>query len=90
MVGVGYKASLEDNMLNFRLGYSHPIILSIPSNVQAKVINQSKIVLTGPDYQQITQFAALIRSKRPPEPYNGKGVFVDNEQIQRKEGKKSK
>lgn len=90
MVGVGYKASLEDYMLNFRLGYSHPIILPIPSNVQAKVINQSKIVLTGPDYQQITQFAALIRSKRPPEPYNGKGVFVDNEQIQRKEGKKSK
>ena len=44
----------------------------------------------GPDYQQLTQFAAIIRSKRPPEPYNGKGVFVDNEQIQRKEGKKSK
>lgn len=76
--------------MNFRLGYSHPIILAIPNNIQARVVNQNKIILSGPDYQQITQFAAIIRSKRPPEPYNGKGVFVDNEQIQRKEGKKSK
>ena len=76
--------------MNFRLGYSHPIIFTIPANIQARVINQNKIVLVGPDYQQLTQFAAIIRSKRPPEPYNGKGVFVDNEQIQRKEGKKSK
>lgn len=64
--------------------------MHVPSNIQARVVNQNKIILTGPDYQQLTQFAALIRSKRPPEPYNGKGVFVGNEQVQRKEGKKSK
>ena len=89
-MGVGYKAAMEDNFLNFRLGYSHPIILTIPKGIQAKIINHNKVILMGPDYQQLTQFAAIIRSKRPPEPYNGKGVFVDNEQIQRKEGKKSK
>jgi large subunit ribosomal protein L6 len=76
--------------INFRLGYSHPIIMLIPPNVNANVVNQNKIVLKGPDYQQLTQFAAQIRSKRPPEPYNGKGVFVDNEKVIRKEGKKSK
>jgi large subunit ribosomal protein L6 len=64
--------------------------MDIPHNVKAKVPNSSKVLLSGPDYQQLTQFAAKIRSNRPPEPYNGKGVFIDNEQIQRKEGKKSK
>ena len=72
------------------MGYSHSIIFTVPNNIKSRIINQNKIILTGPDYQQLTQFAALIRSKRPPEPYNGKGVFVDNEKIQRKEGKKSK
>ena len=64
--------------------------MDIPQNIRARVLSPNKIVLTGPDYQQLTQFAAIIRSKRPPEPYNGKGVFIDNEQVQRKEGKKSK
>ena len=56
--------------------------MDIPHNVKAKVPNSSKVLLSGPDYQQLTQFAAKIRSNRPPEPYNGKGVFIDNEQIQ--------
>lgn len=64
--------------------------MEIPENIQARILGQNKIILIGPDYQRLTQFASIIRSKRPPEPYNGKGVFVDNEQIQRKEGKKSK
>ena len=90
MVGVGYKVAIEGQSLNFRLGFSHPIIIEIPEGIKVRLISPTKLIITGPDYQQITQFAAKIRSKRPPEPYNGKGVFVDNEQIIRKEGKKSK
>lgn len=90
MVGVGYKAAIEGNSINLRVGYSHPIILPIPESIQARVVNQTKIVLTGPNLQQVTQFAAKIRSHRPPEPYNGKGIFVDGETVIRKEGKKTK
>lgn len=64
--------------------------MEIPDGVKVRLVSPTRIILIGPDYQQITQFAAKIRSKRPPEPYNGKGVFVDDEQIIRKEGKKSK
>ncbi len=90
LVGVGYKAAVEENTINLRVGHSHPIILSIPENIQARVVNQTKIVLNGPDLQQVTQFAAKIRAHRPPEPYNGKGIFVDGETVIRKEGKKTK
>ena len=90
LVGVGYKAAIEGNSINLRVGFSHPIILPIPPHIQARVVNQTKIVLNGPDYQQVTQFAAKIRNYRPPEPYNGKGIFVDGETVIRKEGKKTK
>ncbi len=74
-----------------RVGYSHPVILPIPENITAKVVNnQTKIILNGPDFQQVTQFAAKIRANRPPEPYNGKGIFVNGETVIRKEGKKAK
>lgn len=90
-MGVGYKAAIEGNSINLRVGFSHPVLLPIPEHIQARITNnQTKIVLTGPDYQQVTQFAAKIRSYRPPEPYNGKGIFVDGETVIRKEGKKAK
>lgn len=76
--------------LNLRLGYSHPVILPVPNGIQAKSISQTKLILSGADYQKLTQFAAKIRAFRPPEPYNGKGIFVDDEKVIRKEGKKSK
>jgi len=62
----------------------------VPNGIKAKALSQTKLVLHGSDYQKLTQFAAKIRSFRPPEPYNGKGIFVNDEKIIRKEGKKSK
>jgi large subunit ribosomal protein L6 len=95
LVGVGYKVALDGTgpnaaAINLRVGYSHPVIMPVPAGIQVKVPIPTKLVLIGADYHQLTQFAANIRSKRPPEPYNGKGIFVDNEKIVRKEGKKSK
>ncbi len=87
---MGYRATIEDNFLNLRVGYSHQIKILIPENIKVAVPIQTKILLSGIDWQKITQFAALIRSKRPPEPYNGKGIFVGDEVVLRKEGKKTK
>lgn len=88
LVGVGYKVVLEDNRLVLKVGFSHNIGLDIPAGITAKCPTPTKIVLNGCDLQKVTQFAALVRSKRPPEPYNGKGIFVNEETVKRKEGKK--
>lgn len=89
-MGVGYKAALSEDKrsLILKVGYSHDIIIPIPNDIQITVPMMSKIVLFGTNYQRISQFATKIRSHRKPEPYNGKGIFVDNETIMIKEGKK--
>ncbi|KAI9349876.1 ribosomal protein L6, alpha-beta domain-containing protein [Zopfochytrium polystomum] len=99
LVGVGYRATLEmpgkgDDAkgalprLSLKLGHSHPIVLTVPEGVVAKVPAPQRIVLQGIDLNKVTQFAADIRKWRPPEPYNQKGVFVGDETIKKKEGKK--
>ena len=86
--GVGFKAVMKGNVVDLALGYSHPIAYELPPNVTAKVDDQTKITLTGPDKQTVGLAASEIRSFYPPEPYKGKGVRYADEQIIRKEGKK--
>ncbi|MGB0181951.1 MAG: 50S ribosomal protein L6 [Candidatus Puniceispirillales bacterium] len=86
--GVGYRAQMQGNKLVLALGYSHPVEMDVPAEVKASVENNTLIKLSSHDKQVLGQFAAEIRSKRPPEPYKGKGVRYENEQILRKEGKK--
>jgi large subunit ribosomal protein L6 len=88
MVGVGYRALIEDEKLSLKVGVSHPILLEIPQGVQVTIPAPQRIVLTGIDWPVITQFAAKIREFRKPEPYNQKGIFVGDETIKKKEGKK--
>lgn len=84
--GTGYRAELKGQQLVLHLGYSHPIEYNVPKGVNAK-IEGSKILLDSIDKQLIGQVAADVRSFRPPEPYNGKGVRFIGEQIRHKAGK---
>ncbi len=86
IVGVGWGAKVQGNKLVLSLGYCHPVELTIPAGLDVTV-ERSIVTIKGVDKQAVGQFAALARSKRPPEPYNGKGVKYVNEQIIRKEGK---
>lgn len=95
LVGVGYRASVEaqdaanqQQTLVLRLGYPRPLRIAIPAGMQCEVPAPTQIKLSGNDKAALAQLAAKIRSLRPPEPYNGKGVFVNSETIQRKEVKK--
>ncbi|MBI5885651.1 MAG: 50S ribosomal protein L6 [Deltaproteobacteria bacterium] len=90
IVGVGYKADVQGNVVNLALGYSHPVKYELPAGVQATVEKQTGIILKGPDKQMIGQVAANIRSLRPPEPYKGKGIKYSDEVVRRKAGKAGK
>ncbi|KAI8831821.1 ribosomal protein L6, alpha-beta domain-containing protein [Chytriomyces cf. hyalinus JEL632] len=88
LVGVGYRAALEDQKVFLKLGHSHPITVNVPQGVDVNVPAPQRLILRGIDLQVVSQFAANIRKHRPPEPYNQKGVFVGDETIKKKEGKK--
>ncbi|KAI9310706.1 ribosomal protein L6, alpha-beta domain-containing protein [Dichotomocladium elegans] len=90
LVGVGYRGTLENNNrdLSLKLGYSHPVVMEIPEGVTAALPQPNRVVLQGTDLQQITEFAAKIQRWRKPEPYNQKGIFINDETIKKKEGKK--
>ena len=88
--GVGYKATKQGNQLVLNLGYSHQIFFKEPENITFDVPQADKIIVRGIDKQQVGQLAAEIRSKRPPEPYLGKGVKYADEVIRRKTGKAGK
>ncbi len=90
VTGVGYRAALQGRALSLSLGYSHPIQYSLPDGIEATVDKQVAITLKGVDKRQVGQVAADIRAFRVPEPYKGKGVKYQNEQIVRKEGKSGK
>ncbi|MBQ3642023.1 50S ribosomal protein L6 [bacterium] len=90
IVGVGYRAAMQGNTLNLTLGYSHPIDIPAPQGVKIAVDQNTKITVTGPNKQIVGDIAALIRSKRPPEVYKGKGVKYEGEHIRRKAGKTGK
>ncbi|MGN0192114.1 MAG: 50S ribosomal protein L6 [Candidatus Gastranaerophilaceae bacterium] len=90
IVGVGYRAAMQGNTLNLQLGYSHPINIEAPEGIKMAVEANTKITVTGADKQVVGDLAALIRSKRPPEVYKGKGVKYEGEHIRRKAGKTGK
>ncbi len=85
--GVGYRAELQGNALNFSLGYSHPIRFPLPEGIKAEVERQTRITLRGSDKHLLGLTAARIRRLRPPEPYGGKGIKYAEEVIHRKAGK---
>jgi len=87
--GIGYKAFIENNILILKVGFSHNILIKIPSNI--KIINQANnLIFSSIDYIYLTQFVNYIKSYKKPEPYKGKGLLLKNEKIFKKEGKKSK
>ena len=88
--GVGYKASANNTGLTLNLGYSHPISLPTPNGIEVSVENNTVIHVKGIEKEKVGLFAQEIRSKRPPEPYKGKGVLYKGETIIRKVGKSSK
>jgi large subunit ribosomal protein L6 len=88
MVGVGYRALIEDGKLSLKIGVSHPVLMEIPKGVTVNVPAPQRIILEGDDWYTVTQFAANIRKMRKPEAYNQKGIFVGDETIKKKEGKK--
>lgn len=88
LIGVGYRAQAQGNVLNLSLGFSHPIVYKMPDGVAVQTPSQTEIVLTGSDKQAVGQVAAEIRAFRPPEPYKGKGVRYVGEVIVMKEAKK--
>ncbi len=87
IIGIGYRATVEGNRIQFNLGYSHPISLDLPQGVTASVAKNNVIKLAGIDKEKLGQTAAAIRRLRPPEPYKGKGIKYAGEYIQRKAGK---
>ena len=90
IVGVGYRAAMQGNTLNLALGYSHPVNLDAPEGVKVVVEANTKITVSGANKQAVGDFAALVRSKRPPEVYKGKGIKYAGEYIRRKAGKTGK
>jgi large subunit ribosomal protein L6 len=99
LVGVGYRASVEDSaataepefegqkFVSLKVGFSHPIELAVPRGVKASTPQQTRILLEGVDKMLVKQFAANIRKWRVPEPYKGKGIFVDDETVRLKSKK---
>jgi large subunit ribosomal protein L6 len=85
--GVGFKAAVSGKIITMSLGYSHPIVYSIPDQIKVTVEENTKILIEGPDKQLVGKVAAELRSYYPPEPYKGKGVKYSDEKITRKEGK---
>lgn len=88
--GVGYRAAKEGNVLNLSLGYSHPVKVDPPEGIDIQLEGNTKIIIKGSDKQLVGDVAALIRSKRPPEVYKGKGVRYSGEVVRRKAGKTGK
>jgi large subunit ribosomal protein L6 len=85
--GVGYKAEAKGKNLQLSVGFANPVTLSVPVGVTMQVEGVNKIHLSGPDKQAVGQFASDIRSVRKPEPYKGKGIRYEGEQVKIKPGK---
>ena len=88
--GVGYRASMQGSAINLQLGYSHPIVIEPPKGIQIAVEANTKITVSGSNKQLVGDVAALIRSKREPEVYKGKGIRYEGEYVRRKAGKTGK
>lgn len=85
--GVGYQAAKKGKQLGLKVGFANEVLMDVPEGLTVDLPSATRIVVTGCDLQQVGQFAAKVRSVRPPEPYNAKGIKYENERIQRKAGK---
>jgi large subunit ribosomal protein L6 len=85
--GVGYKAEVTKTGLTVVVGYSHPVHVPAPSGIKFTVENNTVVKVTGPSKEMVGQVAAELRAIRPPEPYKGKGIRYQGEQVRRKAGK---
>ena len=90
IVGVGYKVEKQGKKIVLNLGHSHPIYFEEANGITFEIPDNTTIIVKGYDKQAVGQIAAVIRSKRPPEPYLGKGVKYSDEKIRRKAGKTGK
>jgi large subunit ribosomal protein L6 len=90
LVGVGYRAAKQGTKLVLSLGYSHPVEIEAEAGIEFEVPTATQIHVKGIDKEVVGHVAAVIRSKREPEPYKGKGIKYSNEVIRRKEGKTGK
>ena len=93
IVGVGFRADFADTfmkkkILTLKLGFSHLVYVKVPENLHLNNLTKTKFCVYGNSYYKISEFAASIRSKKLPEPYKGKGILYENENINLKEGKK--
>jgi large subunit ribosomal protein L6 len=86
--GVGFKAAVQGSVVNMNLGYSHPINYQIPEQIKVTVTENTKVTIEGPDKAIVGKVASELRAFYPPEPYKGKGVRYEGENVRRKEGKK--
>ena len=90
ITGVGYRAQLEGTDLVLNMGYSHPVKMITPNGLVVKVENPTSVLVSGMQKDMVGEFAAKIRSVRPPEPSKGKGIAYEGEVIRRKAGKTGK
>ena len=90
IVGVGYRVEKQGAKLVLGLGYSHPVVFEEADGVKFETPDNTTVIVKGIDKQKVGQMAAVIRSKRPPEPYLGKGIKYSGEKIRRKAGKTGK
>ncbi len=85
--GIGYQATAKNKGVELTVGYANRVLMVPPDGVTVEVPDQTTIIVKGADKQKVGQFAAEVRHVRPPEPYKGKGIRYENEQVRRKEGK---
>jgi large subunit ribosomal protein L6 len=85
--GIGYQARMDKKALVLTVGYANAIAMAPPDGVAVELPDPTTIVIRGADKQKVGQFAAEVRQARPPEPYKGKGIRYEKEQVRRKEGK---
>lgn len=90
IVGTGYRVVAKGSAIEFALGYSHPIVVDPPAGISFEIEGQNKVTVVGIDKQAVGEVAAKLRKLRLPEPYKGKGVRYEGEQVRRKAGKAGK
>ena len=88
IVGVGYRGAVSGKKLTLNLGLSHSVEIDIPDDIDIKMDGNTKLSISSANKQKLGEFCSVIRSKRPPEPFKGKGIRYSDEYIIRKEGKK--
>ncbi len=87
--GVGYRAKLSGKALELSVGYSHPVTIPAPDGIEFEVPQPTQVIVRGIDKQLVGEIASQVRRTRPPEPYKGKGIRYEGEQVKRKVGKRA-